>query len=66
MLPGDVSYLVVGEADEDGASGELPISDEIQTTQTDWVGGLLSSVYAAGLTDATPAQLDSPEQDSAG
>jgi cell division protein FtsB len=62
VLPGDVSYLVVGNADDDAAGDELPISDEIQTTQTDWVGGLLSSVFTAGLTDATPEQLDSPEQ----
>jgi len=65
VLPGDVSYLVVGQADDGGAGGELPISDEIQTTETDWVGGLLSSVYTAGLTDATPAQLDSPQQGAA-
>ena len=62
ILPGDVSYLVVGDAGSSGAGDELPISDEIQTTQTDWVGGLLSSVYTAGLTDATPAELDSPDQ----
>lgn len=62
ILPGDVSYLIVGEGDAGGGSGDLPISDEIQTTQTDWVGGLLSSVYTAGLTDATPAQLDAPAQ----
>jgi cell division protein FtsB len=62
VLPGDVSYLVVGQADVGSGGDELPISDEIQTTQTDWVGGLLASVYTAGLTDATPAELDSPEQ----
>ena len=62
VLPGDVSYLVVGQADLDSGQDELPISDEIQTTQTDWVGGLLSSVYTAGLTNATPAELDSPDQ----
>lgn len=61
VLPGDVSYLIVGEADGSGAGADLPISDEIQTTQTDWIGGLLGSVYTAGLTDATPAQLDSPD-----
>ena len=42
--------------------GGLPISDEIQTTQVDWVRALLSTVYEAGLTDATPAQLESPQQ----
>jgi cell division protein FtsB len=62
ILPGDVSYLIIGHDDAGGGNDQLPISDEIQTTQTDWVGGLLSSVYAAGLTDATPAQLDSPQQ----
>ena len=60
ILPGDVSYLVVGSPTASGDSGELPISDEIQTTQTDWMGGLLGSVYTAGLTDDTPAQLESP------
>ena len=60
-LPGDVSYLVGGEADAGADQGELPISDEIQTTRTDWVGGLLGSVYNAGLTDETPAQLESPK-----
>ena len=40
ILPGDVSYLVVGATGSGGGADELPISDEIQTTQTDWVGGL--------------------------
>jgi cell division protein FtsB len=62
ILPGDVSYLIVGEADTGADDGQLPISDEIQTTRTDWIGGLLGSVYTAGLTDETPDQLDSPEQ----
>jgi cell division protein FtsB len=62
VLPGDVSYLVVGQVETSNGADDLPISDEIQTTQTDWVGGLLSSVYTAGLTDATPDQLDSPQQ----
>ena len=61
VLPGDHSYLVVGQVDTANGADDLPISDEIQTTQTDWVGGLLSSVYTAGLTDETPAQLDSPD-----
>jgi len=62
ILPGDVSYLIVGEADTAANAGQLPISDEIQTTKTDWIGGLLASTYTAGLTEATPAQLDSPTQ----
>ena len=62
ILPGDISYLIVGQPQEQSGQGDLPISDEIQTTQTDWIGGLLGSVYTAGLTDETPAQLDSPDQ----
>lgn len=62
VLPGDISYLIVGQASTSAGADDLPISDEIQTTQTDWIGGLLASVYTAGLTDATPDQLDSPKQ----
>jgi cell division protein FtsB len=62
IMPGDVSYLVIGQPTSNGDGDQLPISDQIQTTQTDWVGGLLASVYTAGLTDATPQQLDSPVQ----
>ncbi len=60
VMPGDITYLIVGDVGTSGQDG-LPISDEIQTTQTDWIGGLLGSVYNAGLTDATPDQLDSPD-----
>ena len=57
VFPGDVTYLVVGDAGESTTSEGLPISDEIQTTQVDWLSTLLSSVYTAGLTDAPPAEL---------
>ncbi|CAN5416268.1 hypothetical protein BH09ACT4_BH09ACT4_25820 [soil metagenome] len=62
ILPGDISYLVVGAVEGAAGDGQLPISDEIQTTHTDWIGGLLGSIYTAGLTDATPDQLDSRHQ----
>ena len=39
-----------------GSDGQ-PISDQIQTTRIDWLGGLLSAVYRAGLTDAGPDEL---------
>ena len=64
VLPGDISYLIVGQPQTSGSSADQPISDQIQTTKTDWVGGLLSSVFTAGLTDATPEELDSAGQDS--
>jgi cell division protein FtsB len=61
VYPGDITFLVIG-GDDVPSEGGLPISDEIQTTQVDWVRALLSTVYEAGLTDATPAQLESPQQ----
>lgn len=60
VYPGDITFLVIG-GDEPGLDVDgLPISDEIQTTQVDWVRALLSTVYEAGLTDAEPEQLESP------
>ena len=60
VFPGDVSYLVVGDSAGPASSDGIPISDQIQTTQVDWVRTLLSSVYTAGLTDAPPEQLVAP------
>jgi len=66
VRPGDVSYLVIGESSDPTPLGELPISGEIQATKVDWLTGLLSSAYVAGLTEATPEQLDSPQQGTGG
>ncbi|CAN5192297.1 hypothetical protein BH09ACT5_BH09ACT5_15850 [soil metagenome] len=60
VFPGDVSYLVVADATGPSTSNGQPISDQIQTTQVDWVRTLLASVYTAGLTDAPPDQLVAP------
>ena len=60
VFPGDVSYLVVADATGPTTSNGQPISDQIQTTQVDWVRTLLSSIYTAGLTDAPPDQLVAP------
>ena len=60
VFPGDVSYLVVADATGPTTSNGQPISDQIQTTQVDWVRTLLSSVYTAGLTDAPPDELVAP------
>jgi len=59
VFPGDISYLVIGEKTGPTTADGQPISDKIQTTKVDWMRSLLSSVYTAGLTQATPAQLDS-------
>jgi len=62
VYPGDITFLVIGDEEGGPTQGGLPISDEIQTTEVDWVTALLSTVYQAGLTDATPEQLESPVQ----
>lgn len=61
VYPGDLSYLVVGSSDETTTANGLPISTEIQTTQIDWIHGLLSSLVTSGLTEQTPAELVGPE-----
>ena len=61
VYPGEFSYLVIGQpdtADDTTTTDGTPISDEIQTTQVNWVQSLLSSVVTAGVTDATPSELD--------
>jgi cell division protein FtsB len=61
VFPGDVSYLVVGKADEASTGEGLPISTEIQTTKVDWLHTLVASIYTAGVTDAPPSELVAPE-----
>jgi hypothetical protein len=60
VYPGEYSYLVIDDGVTNSTSDGAPISDEIQTTRVDWVQSMLSSLYAAGLTDATPAELEAP------
>ena len=61
VFPGDVSYLVIGDSGAVTTANGQPISDGIQTTQVDWLKTLLSSIYTAGLTDATPTELVGPD-----
>ncbi|MEP6480327.1 MAG: septum formation initiator family protein [Rhodoglobus sp.] len=60
IFPGEYSYLVIDDTGAQTTTDGAPISTELQTTKVDWVKGLLSSVFTAGLTDATPDQLPSP------
>lgn len=63
VYPGDVTYLLLDDDGTPVVDDQQPISDRIQTTEVDWMTAFLSSVYTAGLTEATPDQLDSPAQD---
>lgn len=57
VYPGEVSYLVTGVQTTPTAATKQPVSATIQDTRYDWVQSLLSSVYVAGTTTGTPAQL---------
>ncbi|MEO5533816.1 MAG: septum formation initiator family protein [Pseudolysinimonas sp.] len=58
VYPGDITFLVIGDDPATGSPDGLPVSGSIQTGTVDWVHALLDTVYRAGLTDATPDQLD--------
>jgi cell division protein FtsB len=60
VFPGEYSYLVVNDVPSAKTSNGQPISDKLQTTQVDWVESMLSSVFTAGLTNKTVAQLVAP------
>ncbi len=60
VKPGEFSYLVIDDGATITTPNGMPISDELQTTEVDWVKTLLSSVLTAGLTDAAPDQIIAP------
>jgi cell division protein FtsB len=60
-FPGDITYLVIDDATAVPEGDGLPISDEIQAGQVDWVSSMLGSVMSAGLSDPEPQQADDQE-----
>jgi len=60
------SLAETGSAFEAIADHVTPSVVSIQTTRVDWTHALLSSIYQAGLTEATPEQLESPSQGAGG
>jgi cell division protein FtsB len=52
VFPGEYTYLVIDDAETVTTADGLPISDDIQTAEVDWVQSMLSSVLSAGLGDA--------------
>lgn len=61
VMPGETSYLIIDDrAASAKAAEKAPVSKSIQTTRTDWLATLFNSAMTAGLTDATPSQLDAP------
>lgn len=62
VFPGDYTYLVIDDTTAVTTENGAPISDDIQTTQVDWVHSLLSSLVTAGTTTKTTEQLEAPAQ----
>jgi cell division protein FtsB len=60
MYPGESIYLVIDDTGAVLPSDQAPITDQIVSTNVDWVRGVLSSVFSAGLTVAPPDQLPAP------
>ncbi|MCW4386425.1 septum formation initiator family protein [Salinibacterium sp. SYSU T00001] len=66
VKPGEYSYLIIDDGQTVTNDAGLPISDEVLTTEVDWVSTMLSSVFTAGLTDATPAEIVAPSMQEVG
>ena len=64
VYPGDYTYLVIDDGETVTTSDGAPISAKIQETQVDWMHSMLSSLFTAGLTDATADELESPTLDT--
>jgi len=61
VYPGEYSYLVSGDdAALDSGTG-VPVSDQLQTPQVDWVQAMTSSLFEAGLSDETATELVAPD-----
>lgn len=60
VYPGEYTFLVIDDGATVTSDDGLPISPDIQTTNVDWVGSMLSSMLTAGLTDAQPGQIVAP------
>ncbi|MEO7015766.1 MAG: septum formation initiator family protein [Leifsonia sp.] len=59
VMPGEVSYLVIDDRPPAAkAGGDTPVSSKLQKTHTDWLGSLFDSFMGAGLSQATPDQLN--------
>ena len=60
VYPGDYTYLVIDDGQTITTDDGAPISDDIQTTEVDWVRGLLGSLVTAGTTTDDADTLESP------
>ncbi len=52
VMPGEYPYLILDDVSPHGTADPEPASADIEKTQVDWASALLSSYFAAGLSDA--------------
>ena len=66
--PGEVVYLVDNDLSDAQAPQEQdPVSDEVQATETDWMGQLVRSVTEAGLAKTVRARsIGVPDESPSG
>ena len=60
VYPRDYTYLVIDDGKTVQTDDGAPISGEIQETRVDWMNSMLTSLFTAGLTDATATELAAP------
>jgi len=60
VYPRDYTYLVIDDGETVQTDDGAPISGEIQETRVDWMNSMLTSLFTAGLTDATATELAAP------
>jgi cell division protein FtsB len=60
VYPRDYTYLVIDDGQTVQTDDGAPISGEIQETRVDWMNSMLTSLFTAGLTDATATELEAP------
>src|SRR3954453_10167501 len=52
VMPGEYPYLIIDDVPSAAAADPKPASRGIEETRVDWASSLLSSYFAAGLSDA--------------
>ena len=52
VMPAEYPYLIIDYVPADGLEDPEPASADLEETKVDWVSSLLSSYFAAGLSDA--------------
>jgi cell division protein FtsB len=56
VYPGDITYLVIDDIEEDDDSDDVPISTDIVQSEGDWRAALLGSYLVAATTSRTSEQ----------